>query len=193
MRWLRLYLRARRVPQALAVAVSVAGLAVLLPANVRVAALAAMLAVAAFGPTLGAADEALERTGAVPWPPRRALHLGAVALLVAGLLVAVPVLVPAAAPDSARFEPLVVALRDAAGLLGLAALGAAVLGAAHAWVAPLLWTLVAVLPLLGPSADVRVQVAAWPVQPAATTSALVCALALAAAGLVAYSVRGARA
>ncbi|MER7276326.1 hypothetical protein ABT369_17925 [Dactylosporangium sp. NPDC000244] len=188
MRWLRLYLRARRVHQALAVAVSVAGLAALLPANVRVAALTAMLAVAAFGPTLGAADEALERTGAVPWPPRRALHLGAVALLVAGLLVALVV-----GPDSARFEPLVVALRDVAGLLGLAALGAAVLGAAHAWVAPLLWTLVAVLPLLGPSADVRVQVAAWPVQPAATTSALVCALALAAAGLVAYSVRGARA
>ncbi|WP_433087737.1 hypothetical protein ACQP1P_17550 [Dactylosporangium sp. CA-052675] len=189
MRWLWLYVRARRVPQALAVAVSVAGLAALTPANARLAALAATLAVAAFGPTLGAADEALERTGAVPWPSRRALHLGAVALLVAGLLVAGPVRAPAAA----RVEPLVVALRDVAGLLGLAALGAAVLGAAHAWVAPLLWTLVAVLPLLGPSDDVRVQVAAWPVQPAATTSALVCALALAAGGLVAYSVRGARA
>ncbi|MEU7869033.1 hypothetical protein [Dactylosporangium sp. NPDC049140] len=180
MRWLGLYLRSRRVPAALALAVAVAGLAWFVRADVRLGALTAMLAVVAFGAGLGAPDEALERTGAVHWPARRAVHLGAVAVLVAGLV-------------GARFEPLAVVVRDVAGLLGLAALGAAVLGAAHAWVAPLLWTLVAVLPLLGPSADVRMQVAAWPVQPAATAAALVCALALAAAGLAAYALRGARA
>ena len=68
-----------------------------------------------------------------------------------------------------RYEPVSLTLRNTVGLLGLTALGAALFGAALSWVAPLIWTLIAVLPFMEPSRDLRVQVASWLIQPAGTT------------------------
>ncbi|WP_433220063.1 hypothetical protein ACQP00_16950 [Dactylosporangium sp. CS-047395] len=194
MRWLRLYLRCRRVPRALAVAVGATVLVRLVSPDVRVAALTAMLAAVAFAPTLGGI--VLERTASVRWPPRRAAHVAGVALVVAAVVGAgfgLPTVVGAGfGPPTvvaAGFGPPAVVVRDAAGLAGLVALGASVVGAAHAWIAPLLWTLVAVLPLVGPGDDVGVQLAAWPVQPASSVVAALCAGVLAVGGLVAYAVR----
>ncbi|MGW0212926.1 hypothetical protein ACWDXH_00865 [Micromonospora chokoriensis] len=191
MRWLQLYLRSRRVPLALGVAIAVFVLAWVMSStyttsttiNARTASLAIMLAVVAFGATLNGADDALDHTASVNWPLRRAGHL----LLTAAVITA---LLSLSSLTDVRYEPLALVLRNTAGLLGLTALGTALFGAALSWIAPLTWTLIAVLPFLGPSSDVRVQVASWLTQPAGTTAATVCASVLAVTGLLAYALRG---
>jgi hypothetical protein len=85
----------------------------------------------------------------------------------------------------ARFGPAWLVVRDAAGLLGLTALGAATLGTARAWFLPLGWTLAAILfpqtePVIG-------QILTWQAQPPATTAATVTAVLLALGGLIAYA------
>ncbi|MEO3770247.1 hypothetical protein [Micromonospora sp. B9E7] len=191
MRWFQLYLRSRQVPLALGVATAVIVLAWVMSLayttsttiNPRTASLTIMLAVAALGATLNGADDALDHTASVNWPLRRAGHL----LLAAAVITA---LLSLSTLTDARYEPLALVLRNTAGLLGLTALGTALFGAALSWVAPLTWTLIAVLPFLGPSRDVRVQVASWLVQPAGTTAATACATVLAVTGLLAYALRG---
>jgi hypothetical protein len=59
-------------------------------------------------------------------------------------------------------------------------------------VAPLVWTLVAVLPFLDPAHSTRLHVLCWPIQPAGNTPAAVCAAVLAVAGGLAYALRGSR-
>lgn len=191
MRWLGLYLRSRGVPAAAAVAVGAvaaawAGWSWFSDAhtvNTRAVTLTVMLGVAAFARTLSGPDDSLERTAAFRWPVRRFVHL----LVVGGLLVGlcVPTLV-----TDARFEPLSVVARNAAGLLGLAALGAALFGAALAWVAPLTWTVIAVMPFFDASSRFGVQVAGWLVQPAGTGGATACGVVLGVLGLAAYTWRG---
>ncbi|MGW3858889.1 hypothetical protein [Micromonospora arida] len=191
MRWFRLHLRSRRVPLAVSSAAAIVTLAWVLSLvytesttiNARTASLTIMLAVVAFGTTLSGADDALDHTASVNWPLRRAGHL----LLAAAAITA---LLSLSTLTDARYEPFALVLRNTAGLLGLTALGAAVVGAALSWIAPLTWTLIAVLPFLGPSTDVRVQVASWLIQPAGTTVATVCATVLAVTGLLAYALRG---
>lgn len=191
MRFLRLYLRSRRVPLALVTATAVIAVTWALcrayanspTANAQTVSLAVMLAVVAFGTTLGGFDEDLDRAASARWPIRRAVHL----LLTAAVIVALLFLTTF---TEARFEPLTLVLRNTAGLLGLTALGAALVGVARAWIAPLVWTLVAVLPVLGPSTKPGVQVVAWLVQPVGTTVAGVCAAVLAAGGLAAYALHG---
>ncbi|WP_051723590.1 hypothetical protein [Micromonospora chokoriensis] len=191
MRWLQLHLRSRRVPLALA---TVTALIVLMWAlslaytdsttiSARTASLAIMLAAVAVGTTLNGADDALDHTMAVNWPVRRAGHL----LLAAGVITA---LLSLSTITDTRYEPFALVLRNTAGLLGLTALGATVLGAALAWIAPMTWTLIAVLPMMGPSGDLKMQVAGWLIQPAGTTAATVCAVILAVTGLLAYALRG---
>ena len=107
--------------------------------NARTASLAIMLAVVAVGTTLSGADDALDHTMSVNWPLRRAGHL----LLAAAAITA---LLSLSTLTDTRYEPLALVLRNTAGLLGLTALGAALLGAALSWIAPLIWTLIAVLP-----------------------------------------------
>lgn len=191
MRWLWLHARCRRAWPALAAAVgfvaTVWGLwlayADSRQTDLRLVGVTVMLAVAALTPTLGGADESLDRTGSVRWPARRAGHL----LLAAG---AVCALLWSTAVVDARFAPLAVVLRDTAGLLGLTALAAAALGAARAWLVPLAWTLVAAVPWLEPDGKAATQVAYWLVQPADSGAAAACAVVLAAAGLLAYALRG---
>ena len=191
MRWLRLYLRARRFPLALTVAAATTGVVWALwltfadsrAINVRLISLTVLLAVAAFGATLSGADDALDHTASLNWPVRRAGHLIAVTGIITALLFLSTI-------TDARFEPLPLVLRNTAGLLGLTALGAALLGTARSWIVPLAWTLVALLPMIGPSRDLRVQLAGWLIQPTGTTAATLCAAALATAGLLAYTLLG---
>lgn len=189
MRWLTLYLRSRRVPMALAATVGCTALMWSLwsafsderEVGVQMVVLTVLLLVAALTATLGGPDDALEKTAGLPWPPRRFAHL-----LAAFLVVALLLLVTLA--TGARFGPAWLVIRDAAGLLGLTALGAATMGTARAWFLPLGWTLAAILfprsePLIG-------RILTWQAQPPATTAATVTAGLLAIGGLVAYAMAG---
>ncbi|MEV8509883.1 hypothetical protein AB0368_34365 [Actinoplanes sp. NPDC051475] len=189
MRWLTLYLRSRRVPIALAATVGCTALMWSLwsafsderEVGVQMVVLTVLLLVAALTATLGGPDDALEKTAGLPWPPRRFAHL-----LVAFLVVALLLLMTLA--TGARFGPAWLVIRDAAGLLGLTALGAATMGTARAWFLPLGWTLAAILfprsePLIG-------RILTWQAQPPATAAATVTAGLLALGGLVAYAIAG---
>ncbi|GGL04283.1 hypothetical protein GCM10012284_43660 [Mangrovihabitans endophyticus] len=186
-----MHLRGRRVPTAAAVA---AGTVAAMwcgwrawpgtpAACAEAVSLTVMLAVVAFGPTLGGADESLDRTAAVRWPAVRAGHL-----LLAAAVVAGPLLLTAG--TAAPFGPPALALRDTAGLLGLTALSATLDGPARAWIAPLTWTLIAVMPFTAPGDGLAAQVVTWPVAPAGDTTAAVCATVLAAVGAARYARRG---
>jgi hypothetical protein len=187
---LGLYLRSRRVPAAALAAV--ASTVALWAAWARftdaplisplLLAPAVLLAVTAAGATLGAFDEELERTAAVRWWLRRGVHLAAALAVVIGLLLLTGV-------TDARFGPPGLVLRDAAGLLGLCALGAALIGAQKAWIAPLTWTLVTVVLKASGDSD-RVQALTWLIQPTSSRAAAAVAVALALGGGAAYSVLG---
>jgi hypothetical protein len=191
MRWLVLYARSRGVPVALAVAVGAVAVAWggwsylsdAQTADARAITLTVMLGVSAFARTLSGPDDALDHTAAVRWPVRRFLHVIAVGAVIVGLLL--PTLF-----TGARFEPVGLVVRNTAGLLGLTALGAALFGVAVCWIAPMTWSLIAVLPLFDPSSRMLPQIAAWLIQPPDTRVSMVCAVSLAVAGLIAYSWRG---
>lgn len=189
MRWLTLYLRSRRAPMALATAAGSAALMWSLwslfsdsrAVGVEMVILTALLMVAALTVTLGGPDDALEKTAAFSWLPRRAGHLLAAFLVVTVILLAT-------LATGARFGPAGLVVRDAAGLLGLTALGAATMGTARAWFLPLGWTLGAILfprsePLIG-------RVLTWQAQEPSGTAAAVTAGLLVAGGLIAYAVAG---
>ncbi len=82
--------------------------------------------------------------------------------------------------------------RDAIGMTGLTALGAATLGANHAWIPPLSWTLLSwtVMALPWPAPATFRQVLTWMLQPADATPATVTALVLGATGVLADAVLG---
>ncbi|MDG4805583.1 hypothetical protein O7634_02270 [Micromonospora sp. WMMD1120] len=183
------YLRARRVPLALAASVGAATVVWALwlvfsderdPGGLVVV-LTVVLMVSVLSTTLAAPDEDLERTAALRWPWRRAAHL------LAALAVVLVVLL-ATAPTGARFGPAALVLRDAAGLLGLTALCATVVGAARAWFLPLGWAVVAAL---FPQSSAWGALATWPGQPHDSRPAAAVAAVLAVGGLLVYAVRGA--
>ncbi|WIM96346.1 hypothetical protein ACTOB_008536 [Actinoplanes oblitus] len=189
MRWLALYLRSRRAPMALALAGGCAGLMWGLwagfgktrDADPPLVVLTVLLLVSALTVTLSSPDYALDRTAAVSWPPRRAAHLLAALLIVLGLL-AITLL------TSARIGPASVVLRDAAGLLGLTALGASLLTPVRSWFLPLGWTLAAVM---FPRSDTVVgQLLTWQSQDPGNTPAALLALLAAVAGLATYALAG---
>ena len=140
MAWTRLYLRSRRMP--LAAAVSIGAVFLVWAAwslfsnapevNSGLAMFTALLALAPLIPTLAGDDDSLESGAALPWPPRRALHLLAI-----GAFAAVPLL--ASRATGASFGPSAEMLRNVAGLTGVIGLGAALLGARMAWQLPLCW------------------------------------------------------
>lgn len=188
MRLLTLYLRSRRVPIALATAGGCAALMWSLwsvfsderTVAIPTVLLTLLLMVTALTATLGGPDDALDKTAAFSWLPRRIAHLLAAFLIVAVVLLATTA-------TGARFGPAWLVLRDAAGLLGLAALCAATIGTARAWFLPLGWTLVAIItPMPDPLAG---RILTWQAQGpdnAATTTAGL----LAVGGLIAYAVAG---
>jgi hypothetical protein len=189
MRLLVLYLRSRRVPTALAAAVG--GVAALWTlgqatdsqrAGALLGLLAVVAAIATAGPGLAGADIDLDRTAAIAWPPRRAAHVIAAGAVVIGLVAATGL---AGAGQITR---------DAAGMSGLVALGAAALGAGRAWLPPLIWTLLAwtTRTMLWPAAGgaTHQEVLTWMLQPARSTAALVTAVILGITGLGAYAILG---
>jgi hypothetical protein len=191
MRLLALYLRSRSLP--LAVAAALGGVAALWSidgaTDHRVADLLAPLAVVAAtlaaGPGLAGPDVDLDRAAAIRWPPRRAAHVVAAGAAVVGMV---------AATWSIGEQPVSAAqvTRDAIGMTGLVAFGAATLGATRAWVPPLSWTLLSwsVMALPSPAAGTFRQVLTWMLQPADSRPAMVTALVLGATGVLAYAVLG---
>jgi hypothetical protein len=185
-RWLTLHLRARHAPAAagLALLASVsAWLAWFLASDTRqvgppTTALAVTLAAVAASQTFTGADESLDRTAALSWPRVRAVHLLTVFALLVGLFT-VSLVTPA------QFGPFGFVVRDAAGLLGLTALGAVVLGTQRAWFVPIAWCVIA-LPYSGPTTHHGLQVLTWMTQPVGTTTSTGTAIVLAVAGTVAF-------
>jgi hypothetical protein len=191
MRPLVLYLRSRNVPLAVAAAVgSVAALwSIDRATDHRVAGVLALLAVVAAtlaaGPGLAGADIDLDRTAAIPWPPRRAAHVVAAGAAVIGMVTATWF-------TGDQLAPAAQVTRDAVGMTGLIALGAATLGANQAWIPPLSWTLLSwtVVALPWPLPATYRQVLTWMLQPADATPAIATALVLGATGILAYAVLG---
>jgi hypothetical protein len=188
-RWLPLYLRSRRAPAALAgssVAVAVvaaawSGLTDDAEVSAGLAVLTTALAAAPLGPTLAGNDPALEKTAALPWPPRRITHLIVCCAVVTGLLAAARVL-------GADFGPVQVLVRNAAGLIGLIGLGAALAGTRAAWQMPIGWTALASF-MAAPGGSEWRQVALWMVQEPDNRIAAVTAATFLGAGVIAYAVR----
>lgn len=182
MRWLTLYARSRRVPASLAVllvsAVAVPVLAQDTAKDPRLPLLVLATGAMAASVGLGGQDLALDRTAAIRWAPRRAAHV----LLAAA---AVGAVLAAGDPATTAF-----AVRDAAGLLGLAALGAALTGAQYAWTLPFTWL---VLTLFAPPAtSTPARIATWLLQPPGTPTATWTAAALTLTGTTAYALTGPR-
>ncbi|MGN9778190.1 hypothetical protein ACTMS0_20855 [Micromonospora sp. H33] len=184
-----MYLRSRRAPIALAAAGGTAVVTWSLwsvfsdarDVGVPMVILTVLLLVAALTATLAGPDDALERTAALSWPTRRAAHLLAALAVVVGLLLATLV-------TGARFGPAWLVVRDAAGLLGLTALGAVTIGASRSWFLPLGWTLAAVVFPLSPWASNPVLT--WQLQAPNSKAAAVTAALLAVGGLIAYAIAG---
>lgn len=188
MRWLTLYARSRQVPSSLAVVVlgslavwALAGLGGGGPADPRLATLILAMGVTALSVGLGGQDLALDRTAAIRWIPRRAVHL-----LLCGVLVGAALLTVQSMSGQQPSPAFVV--RNSAGLTGLAALGAAWCGAQYAWILPFGWLSVSFL--VPPTADVATQVLTWLLLPEGTAAGTWTAVALACAGTAVYAVSG---
>jgi hypothetical protein len=197
MRLLLLYLRSRRVPAALAVAVSVVAAVWWIDqlTDHRMTGALGLLAVvagaAAAGPGLAGHDVHLDRTAAIGWPPRRMAHLFAAGGIVIGL-------VAATALTGDRLAPAGEIVRDTGGMVGLLALGAVMFGGGRAWIPPLTWTLASLTALRqlwppAPDAPTYQHVLTWMLQPAESTSAGWTAAGLAVTGILAYAIAGPRA
>ena len=188
-RWLPLYLRSRRVPLAVTTSLAVIATVVVLWAvssnrsevDPGLAALTLVLALAPLIPTLASNDDNLERTAALPWPPRRVLHLigvgGFVAVVVLGVRLA-----------GADFGPPWQIIRNSAGLAGLIGLGVALLGTRLAWIAPIAWSAWQAMMTAtgGPGWQ---QSLLWLIQPEESVPAAVTAIVLLLGGVLAYAVR----
>ncbi|MGW0787599.1 hypothetical protein ACWD04_04945 [Streptomyces sp. NPDC002911] len=187
MRWLVLYARSRQVP-ASAAAVLAAVLAVWFLArgedtDPRLPVLALTAAVTAASIGLGGQDSALDRTAAIRWVPRRAVHVLLVMAVVASALLTARAL-------GADVGTTAFVVRDSAGLTGLAAAGAVLCGAQHAWTLPVGWLTLALFPSTLPEGVNEILV--WPLLPPDTATASWVALTLAVAGTVAYAAVGPR-
>ncbi|MFF2542526.1 hypothetical protein ACFVUY_08175 [Kitasatospora sp. NPDC058063] len=147
MRWLMLYARSRQVPASAAAVVLVALAVWALTRGYGTGATDAMdptafyvltAGVAAGSVGFGGQDLALDRTAAIRWAPRRAAHTVLIGAVAGAALLAVQAVGP-------TFVPTEVVVRDSAGLVGLAALGAVLCGAHLAWALPTGWLAFAVL------------------------------------------------
>jgi hypothetical protein len=132
---------------------------------------------------LSGQDLALDRTAAIRWVPRRAAHL-----LLAGAVVGAVLLSVQAMGEDLAATAFVV--RDSAGLMGLAAVGAAVCGGQYAWTLPFAW--LAFSFFAPPPTSAPMQVASWMLLPPGTAVGTWTALVLTVAGTAAYAVAGPR-
>ncbi|MCQ8194930.1 hypothetical protein [Streptomyces rugosispiralis] len=190
MRWLTLYARSRQVPASLAaVVISTVTVWALArdgsggPGDPRLPALGLAVGAMAFSTGLGGQDLALDRTAAIRWAPRRAVHV-----LLAGAVVAVVLLAVRATGKDLATAAFVV--RDSTGLMGLAAVGAAVSGGQYAWTLPFAWLSFSFV--APPPTSVPTQVASWMMLPSGTAAGTWTALVLTIGGTMAYAVAGPR-
>ncbi|GAB2713383.1 hypothetical protein GCM10010442_37390 [Kitasatospora kifunensis] len=184
-----LYARSRQVPASAAVVTLTALVVWALTQGstdseeLGIAALVLSTNVAAASVGLSGQDAALDRTAAIRWMPRRAAHV-----LLIGAIAGAALLVLQAA--GVKLAPTEVVVRDSAGLVGLAALGATLCGAQYAWTLPTGW--LALTLLAPPPGGTAGQVVSWMILPPATTAATGTAWALLATGTVLYAVAGPR-
>ncbi|MET8029104.1 hypothetical protein [Streptomyces avermitilis] len=192
MRWLTLYARSRQVPASLAaVVISAVAVGALArdgsggPGDPRLPVL--VLATGAMAASIGLSgqDLALDRTAAIRWVPRRAAHV-----LLCGAVVGTVLLTVQAMGEDLATTAFVV--RDSAGLMGLAALGAALSGGQYAWTLPFAWLSFSFFAPASTSAPLPLQVANWMLLPPGTAAGTWTALVLAVAGTAAYAVTGPR-
>jgi len=141
------------------------------------------------GQGLAGADHDLDRASAIAWPPRRAAHVIVAGAAVVGLLAATA-LVGEQMAGTGQIA------RNVAGLAGLVALGAAVVGADRAPLLPVIWTVLVLryAPPMGepPTRPTYKVMLTWMVQPIDTRAATVAAAILAVAGTLSYAVLGSR-
>jgi hypothetical protein len=190
-RWLTLYARSRQVPASLA-AVVVSAVTVWAlardggggPGDPKVPVFVLVAGVTAASIGLGGQDRALDRTAAIRWRPRRAAHVLLMGAVVGAVLLAVQTM------GEEDLATTAFVVRDSAGLMGLAALGAVVCGAQYAWTLPIAWLSFSVF--APPSASVPMQTATWMLLPPGTTTATWTALTLAVVGTAAYALAGPR-
>ncbi|MFC1229993.1 MULTISPECIES: hypothetical protein [Streptomyces] len=188
MRWLTLYARSRQVPASLAVmlvgavtAWALAGDGDGAPGDPRLPVLVLAMGAMAASTGLSGQDLALDRTAAIRWAPRRAAHV-----LLAGVVVCTVLLTVRTVGEAMATTAFVV--RDSAGLMGLAALGAALSGGRYAWTLPFAWLSFSFL--APPPTSAPMQVATWMLLPSGTAAGTWTALVLAVAGTAAYAVAG---
>ncbi|MCX2928540.1 hypothetical protein [Streptomyces sp. NEAU-W12] len=189
MRWLILYARSRQVPTS-AAAVALVALAAWAfnqddagPVNPGIAVLILTANVAAASVGLGGQDAALDRTAAIRWMPRRAAHV-----LLAGAVAGAALL--AVQATGAKLAPAALVVRDSAGLVGLAALGAVLCGARFAWTLPVGWLAFTLLVPAPPG--IAGEVSNWMIISPATTASAATAWGLVATGTVLYAAAGPR-
>lgn len=191
MRWLTLYARSRQMPASLA-AVVVSTVAVWAlarnggggPGDPRPPALVLAAGAMAVSIGLSGQDLALDRTAAIRWAPRRAAHV-----LLAGAVIAT-VLLAVQAMGGEDMATAAFVLRNSAGLMGLVALGATLLGGQYAWTLPFTW--LAFSFFAPPPTTTPTQVATWMLLPPGTEAGTWTALALTITGTAAYAAAGPR-
>nr|WSZ99421.1 hypothetical protein OH820_30540 [Streptomyces sp. NBC_00857] len=188
MRWLTLYARSRQVPASLA-AVVISAVAVWAlardgsegPGDLRLPAL--VLASGAMAASIGLSgqDLALDRTAAIRWVLRRAVHVLLIGAVVGAVLPAVQAML-----ENVTATTFVV--RNSAGLMGLVAFGATVCGARLAWTLPMAWLSFSIF--APPPTSVPMEVATWMLLPPGTAAGTWTALVLAVTGTVVYAFAG---
>ncbi|MFJ2867305.1 hypothetical protein [Kitasatospora sp. NPDC087314] len=190
MRWLTLYARSRQASASLAVvvisAVAVWALARISggdPGGPWLSTLVLFAGATAVSVGLGGQDLALDRTAAIRWTLRRAAHVLLGGVLIGAVLLAVQTMGEQSAPAS-------FVVRNSAGLMGLAAIGAAWFGAQYAWILPFAWLSFSYF--VPATTNTATQVLAWMMLPPGTAAGTWTALVLAVLGTVVYSVGGPR-
>ncbi|BFV56836.1 hypothetical protein KCMC57_up19400 [Kitasatospora sp. CMC57] len=188
MNWLTLYARSRQVPVSAALVALVALTVWFLnegsaagPSAGPVAVLVLTGNVAAATVGLAGQDVALDRTAAIRWAFRRALHVLLIGAFAGGALLAVQ----AAGPE---LLPTALVVRDSAGLAGLAALGVALGGTTYAWILPTGW--LALTFFVPPLPGLAGEIGGWMVLSPATTVSGAIPWAMLATGTLLYAVLG---
>ncbi|MCG3039919.1 hypothetical protein ACLIYM_02590 [Streptomyces fenghuangensis] len=190
MRWAMLYARSRQVPASLAAVVISAVAAWVIagngdggPVDPRLPVLVLTAGAMAASVGLSGQDLALDRAAAIRWGPRRAAHV-----LLAGAIVGAAL--PAVRMMGEDLATTAFVVRDSAGLMGLAALGAALSDGRYAWTPPFAWLSFSFL--APPPTSVPTQVAAWMLLPPGTAAGTWTALILTVVGTAAYAFAGPR-
>ncbi|GAA3653770.1 hypothetical protein GCM10023079_48600 [Streptomyces chitinivorans] len=185
-----LYARSRQVPASLAAVVISAVAAWVIagsgdggPVDPRLPVLVLTAGAMAASVGLSGQDLALDRAAAIRWGPRRAAHV-----LLAGAIVGAAL--PAVRMMGEDLATTAFVVRDSAGLMGLAALGAALSDGRYAWTPPFAWLSFSFL--APPPASVPTQVAAWMLLPPGTAAGTWTALILTVVGTAAYAFAGPR-